>query len=131
MATYQISSQTTVPQLKDSVVPYTLFYTGFNTNIPQKTDLKYGANNNDGLYKFDNTIYYELLDNSPLTYTTQQVNHLAKTITITNTTSLMRDGSYNPLTNTFDPVPTSSSYSVSQQDTRVTYAPNFPIIIYY
>ena len=130
MATYQISTQTEVPQLKDSALGSTLFQTVFSTNIPQHVDLKYGANNNNALYKFSNTIEYDK-NNTNLVYTTQQVNHSAKTITITNTTSQFRNGSYKYSSNSFDPAPTTESYSLVENSSRGTFAPNFPIILYY
>jgi hypothetical protein len=53
MATYQISSQTTVPQLKDSLIGQTLYSTAFNSNLAQQIDLTVsdfatsGAQNNN------------------------------------------------------------------------------------
>jgi hypothetical protein len=50
MATYQINTGTTVPQLKDSQIGQTFFNQYFNSNIRQKNDLYFGANNNDAIY---------------------------------------------------------------------------------
>lgn len=132
MATYEISSQTTVPQLKDSAIATTLYSVSFSTNIPQKTDLTYGANNNDGLHKYDVTLDYHNQFKPSLAYTTEIVDHKAKVITITNITSLMRNGSYDLFNNTFNPSPVSSSYNLYENlSIRPIFAPSFPIIMYY
>ena len=139
MATYQITSQIVSTNTKDSNISGTIFKPSFNANIIQKIDLTFGsfslggANNNDGSYKYDATIYYYNDPINPLlTYTSIVISNDTKIITITNTTSLMRSGSYNKFTNSFDPAPTSSSYGVNENaSVRATFAPNFPIIIYY
>ncbi|NDB60546.1 hypothetical protein EB001_19170 [bacterium] len=129
MATYQISSQTTVPQLADSVIGQTFQRLSFNSNIPQTTDLYYGANNNNSLLKYDITLLYA--DDNSLSYTTNYDDHYSKVITITNTNSNLRNNAYNFFTNSTNPPPTNSTYSLSQDIRPVTFAPRYPIILYY
>jgi hypothetical protein len=128
MATYQISSQTTIPQLKDSLIGQTLFNQSYNSNISHTIDLTYGANNNNGLLKHDHTLHY--YNNGSLTYNTLNYDHYAKIITITNTTSSFRDGHYDYVHNLFYPPLTTLSYPLLQNFSWITFAPNNPIIIY-
>lgn len=129
MATYQINTGTTVPQLKDSIKGQTFFNQYFNSNISQKNDLSYGANNNDAIYRFNNTIYYSF-NLSPISYTINNINNDSKVITITNSTLPFKQGHYNYLTNSFNPPLQNFSYPLAQNVTIGTFAPSFPIVIF-
>lgn len=135
MATYQISSQTTVPQLKDSLIGQTLYSTAFNSNLAQQIDLTVsdfatsGAQNNNAHIKYDNTLLYSF-NHNPLSYTPEYFNHYSSVITITNDTTQFRLGNFDFYNNIFTQKPTYSTYSLLQDTTIITFAPQFPMVYY-